>query len=468
MKLDFDRFVAGARFAGLATVNLNNQAVDPSQAREALSYGLFRAMGVPSPRTAFAIVHLTVPGVYDREFLGLYTLLEEVDDKFLKRHFGRADGLLLKPAGMRGLAYFGPDWAASAPRYGPKSPVDADLAKRVVELARLIHRADDATFAARIGSYLEVDEFLRYVAVNATLANFDSFLSTGHNYYLYVDRATGRASMLPWDMNMTFGGYSWVGTDAQIQDLSVTHPYPDRNHLIERVLAIPAYRDAYRGHVRKLAGSVFAPEAMRRRLASFAPAFDRAADAARQAGKLGSPATRPATYGRLRQPDLMTYVENRVRSMTAQLAGERPGYLPAFRDPELVLAEWSKVVVPAAAIVAALDTDGDGCLSDGEMLAAIARLWTAAGAAAGDSIDRAAFFRAADRLMTDGLRRCATPDAWAAWVFRIADADHNGRVDATELMAAYRRHRIGSDADLDGLLGGGRELVEALAGTGPP
>src|SRR5688572_16075559 len=267
MKLDFERFSPGQRFAGLATLNLNNQALDPSQSREVLAFELFRDMGAPAPRTGFALVHLTVPGRYDREFLGLYTLIEEVDRQFIKRHFKHRDGLLLKPQGMRGLAYFEGDWKQHESRYRPKSEVDPKLAQRVVELARLVHKSDDTTFAQQITSYLDVEVFLKYVAVNAALCNFDSFLSTGHNYYLYVNPADGRASIIPWDMNMSFGGYTWVGTADQIADVSMLRPYVDHNRLIERVFAIPAYRDAYRRHMRNLIEGPFSPERIRKRLA---------------------------------------------------------------------------------------------------------------------------------------------------------------------------------------------------------
>src|SRR5687767_1528244 len=93
MKLDFERFADGRRFAKLATINLNNQALDTTQAREALAFELFRDAAVPAPRTAYALVRLKVPGLFDNEFLGLYTLIEEVDREFLKRHFKSPHGL---------------------------------------------------------------------------------------------------------------------------------------------------------------------------------------------------------------------------------------------------------------------------------------------------------------------------------------------------------------------------------------
>src|SRR5258706_5946265 len=110
MKLDFDRFAEGKRFAGVESFNLSNTSFDPSQVREALAFWLFHKLDVPASRTGHGLVYLTVAGEYDREYLCLYTLIEEVEQHFLKKHFCNSDGLLLKPSGMRGFALMGERW----------------------------------------------------------------------------------------------------------------------------------------------------------------------------------------------------------------------------------------------------------------------------------------------------------------------------------------------------------------------
>src|SRR5207249_8779911 len=97
LKIDIDRYHKGQAFHGMKMITLNSGAADPTRYREALAYPLYLAAGVPAPRTAFAQVTLTVPGKYDKEFVGLYTFVEHVDKTFLKDHFKNANGLLLKP-----------------------------------------------------------------------------------------------------------------------------------------------------------------------------------------------------------------------------------------------------------------------------------------------------------------------------------------------------------------------------------
>jgi len=52
---------AAQRVSGLKKLTLNNMVQDPSCVRETLAYELFRGMGVPAPRTGYAVV--TVDGV---------------------------------------------------------------------------------------------------------------------------------------------------------------------------------------------------------------------------------------------------------------------------------------------------------------------------------------------------------------------------------------------------------------------
>jgi hypothetical protein len=166
-KIDFDRFLAGQKFCDLHTINLHNNSIDPTQMREALVYDIYRKAGVPAPRTAYALVYLTVEGMYDHEYLGLYTLTEEVDKRFLRKHLGSDDGMLLKPEANGGLPYLGDNWAAYEQRMRPHSPPTTQATRRYIELTKLIHKADEKEFRQRIDSFIDVDAFLKFLAVTA-------------------------------------------------------------------------------------------------------------------------------------------------------------------------------------------------------------------------------------------------------------------------------------------------------------
>ncbi|MEA4824934.1 MAG: CotH kinase family protein [Clostridiaceae bacterium] len=73
--------------------------------------------------------------------------------------------------------------------------------------ARLIETLKAISEGENLENYIDVDEVLRYTAVNVFLVNLDSYLSNmGHNYCLYEDN--GQLSMIPWDYNLSFGTYN--------------------------------------------------------------------------------------------------------------------------------------------------------------------------------------------------------------------------------------------------------------------
>ena len=135
--------------SGLRTVHLQSGALDPTRSREVMAYALFREAGVPAPRTAFAEVTLTVPGRYDKAYLGLYTLVEPVDRAFLNDRFHTDKGLLLKPQGLRGIDFLGDDWEKYKGQYQPQSEPTPAEARRLIEFARLVQRDGDERFQER-------------------------------------------------------------------------------------------------------------------------------------------------------------------------------------------------------------------------------------------------------------------------------------------------------------------------------
>jgi len=258
-KLDFNRGQKRRSFLGLKKLSLNNNFNDATQFREALAYEAYRRAGVPASRTAFARVYLTLTSERTNEFLGLYTLVEALDGDFLKLHFGTKKGLLLKPEGLRSLDYLGEDWRAYTNRYDPKTDVQPADAQRFIALTKLIAEADDATLERELPARLDLENFLRYVALTAVLANYDSFVGNGHNYYLFQPAGEGKAAFIPWDLNEAFGGHPMAGARQAQAELSALRPQAGPNRLIERVLANSNWAAAYRREVGAALSNACAP-----------------------------------------------------------------------------------------------------------------------------------------------------------------------------------------------------------------
>ena len=87
-----------------------------------------------------------------------------------------------------------------------------------------------------------VDEFLRFVASSSAAIDFDSFLSTGHNYFLYVNPADGLVHFIPWALNMTFGGYPSVPTILAASFAGIPTVLHEQNAILGRANRLLARR----------------------------------------------------------------------------------------------------------------------------------------------------------------------------------------------------------------------------------
>ena len=362
LKLDFNDKDKDRTFFGMGKVNLNNGAMDSSVMREALAYDVFRKAEVPAPRTAFARVFITVPGKYDREYAGLYTVVEQVDGNFLKQHFGGKGGLLLKPERVNGLPYLGEKWAAYERQFVEKSGAKPKLTKRFIAFARLVNQATDDEFSTQIDSFMDVEAFLRFLAVQAALANLDSPLLTGHNYYLYLTSATGKFSWIPWDMNEAFGGFMGGGSAVDLIDLSIHKPFRRGTHLPERLLALKSVAQKYDVIMRGLIATNFTAIRLGDEMETVAkvvrgaviedkslalPQFEKnLSENPGPAPTLEAPPMRRGSepgfgpgpggpgpggrgpMGRAPKPFLRQFVTKRIESIEEQLAGKREGYQP--------------------------------------------------------------------------------------------------------------------------------------------
>jgi spore coat protein CotH len=313
LKIDFNYFDDEQRLMGLKELYLSPNCLDPSQVREHLSYELFHKAGIATPRTALAQVFLTIDGQHDAAALGPYTVIEDPQSKsFLKREFGDSSGLLFKPDSYGELRYLGEDWNDYRVGYSCKTDGTVVLRKRFIELTKLISRADDERFAREIESFIDMDQFVRFVAVNVLMANYDSFLATDHNFFVYIHPKTLKAHFFPWDLNLSFGAY--VRTGPKVAQFSVDRPWVGSHRLLSRVLSVEKYRTAYREHLDKLSRQLFDPEKL-------IPMVEKLeARVAKLEKNPEDPAILPG--GRLaRPPELKQFIRDRYAAVRAQLDG---------------------------------------------------------------------------------------------------------------------------------------------------
>ena len=329
-------------------LSLNNNVFDSSFMRDALSYKLFSDFAVPAPKTAYVKLYVafrdSTSGSTSKRYLGLYTVSEIVDEQFIQVHFGDSSGLLLKPE-LGNLSFdAGRSWEDFAQFLYPKTPATPAQQERMMSFIQLLRKNDAATFREQIGSYIDVDNFLRFLTVTVVLANLDSYLAMAKNYYMYLDPATGKLHWIPWDHDLSFGGFFLCGTPADRINLSIDNPSSVNDTLLRQLLAIPEMKQKYHQLLRDFLTKHFEPQSILRRIDQLAeilqPAvleekrksladFKRSIDGRDTLQNAASSARSPWEGGIL-TPGLKLFVERRNQSIQSQLEGKTRGARPRF------------------------------------------------------------------------------------------------------------------------------------------
>ena len=200
MKIDLNRYTKDQELAGVTTLNLHSNVTDASWMNEVMAHRLYRDAKVPAPRTAYARVYVTVPGKHERQYFGLYSLVEDMDNRFIQSRYQSQAGALFKPVTRQLFEDLGDDWEKYEQPYDAKGKITALQKQRVIDFARLVSHAPDPEFAARAGEFLDLDEFARYMATTVWLSTMDSLLAMGQNFYVYLNAKTNKFEFLPWDL----------------------------------------------------------------------------------------------------------------------------------------------------------------------------------------------------------------------------------------------------------------------------
>ncbi|MFO7177433.1 MAG: CotH kinase family protein [Pseudomonadota bacterium] len=204
MRLKFDAYDESLRFFGLKRLNLHSMTGDPSAVRERLAYDLYREMGVEAPRSAWAEV------VVDGWSRGLFSMVEQIDGRFTDSRWpDDGDGDLYKEA-----------WPVSTDvefyREHLENNEETAKPELLVDFATRLAETPPEQRLEFLAERLDVDHWLRYLAVDDAIANWDGattfYVDKGgrnHNFFVYVrGQALGAETttlhLIPWDMDGAF------------------------------------------------------------------------------------------------------------------------------------------------------------------------------------------------------------------------------------------------------------------------
>lgn len=234
LKVDFNKYVPGQEYYGYKSLVIDNLTQDASMLRERLSFLVFEAMGIASPRNAHA--RLSVNG----EYWGLIALVEPVSKPFLKSRLGEESGNLFD---YEWREYYAFAWHGGNPEdYVPEpfqpetNESKPDVATGLLAFIQTMNEAPSAGFVTTMGSWLDIDRFLSHVAIENAIAEGDGIVGDQglNNFYLYEYGQKNRFVFIPWDKDNTFRSGSWP-----------LYRNLDKNVLTARLTADPAKRAVY-------------------------------------------------------------------------------------------------------------------------------------------------------------------------------------------------------------------------------
>jgi hypothetical protein len=231
LKIDLNRYRPGQEYDGLKKFNLHNGSGDPSFVRENLDYNILRSLGIKAPRTSYAQVYM------DTVYIGMYRIVEQVDNTFLDVNFGNHQGNLYVQEAV-GTAGFSMGWEGSGQDAYYKSISLENHQKEndwsdFVHFLDVLNNTDDNHFRDSILMVFDVDEYLQILAFDIAVNNLDFYGNSGRNFYLYNDN--GIFHWIPWDYNL-----SWREGSQPINIDSGLYPV-----LIRRILQVPEFQSEF-------------------------------------------------------------------------------------------------------------------------------------------------------------------------------------------------------------------------------
>jgi hypothetical protein len=188
------------RLLGYKTLNLLNANEDATTMRTVLYLQAAREY-LPAPKANFVRV------VLNGESWGIYPSQEQYNGEFLGAWYKTTAGARWKvpgsPGARGGLEYVGDSVDAYKRTFEIKSKDDPKAWADLVRLCKTLNTTPAGQLEQALAPMLDVDETLRFLAVDNTLVNNDGYWTRASDYSIYQD-AKGVFHIFPHDANETF------------------------------------------------------------------------------------------------------------------------------------------------------------------------------------------------------------------------------------------------------------------------
>jgi hypothetical protein len=254
LNLSLDFVHKDQRLGGYRTLNLLNSHTDATFLRSVLYYQIAREY-MAAPKANYA--RLVING----ESWGVYVNAQQFNKDFTRDWFGSAEGARWKipgsPRGDGGLSYLGEEVAPYKQRYQIKSKDDPKAWAALIQLCRVLQETPVEELETALEPLLDVENALRFLALENALINSDGYWIRSSDYHLYRD-ASGRFHLIPYDANETFRapGGPGRGGGARVQGVALdplAGADDPKKPLLHKLLAVPSFKARYLGCIGAIA-----------------------------------------------------------------------------------------------------------------------------------------------------------------------------------------------------------------------
>ncbi len=333
LKIDTNRFIKGQKLHGRTKLNLSNAFLDSAFMKEKLAYGLYREAGLPTPQTGWANVVLSIEGIVDKKPLGIYVVIEQMDERYLKENLqgDPQQSVLTKPESLDDWEYLGKDPDAYQQYNIKYGKTNTQTIQRFMEIMRLIQTASDKEFAEKIQDYVDLECLAGYLAATSLLANIDSYIGMPHNYYLLLNDPKDKLKLLPWDVNEAFGTFTLFGQAEQLANWEINRPWIARRKLLERLFETEKFPNLYRKAINHLMEEAFTEKQIFGQIDEFknalTPVIQKLGDEALESFEMGIEGDDRGRNLSVERKTLAIkpFVKQRIKSVEAQLKGTEKG-----------------------------------------------------------------------------------------------------------------------------------------------
>lgn len=249
IKLKFNQYINGQLYHGISTLNLNNNFNDPTMIREKLFFDIMRMEKLPVPRTAHANVYLN-----DR-LLGLFTIVEEINRRFLENEFGNAEGSFYEGEPIATFEYLGVEQENYLRSYIVRHSENNML--DLIDLIKAINKKglSESNYSKQLEKHLNIESVMKIWAITNVFYNSDAYNTEFvHNFFLYRNQSTKRFEWLSFDGNNAFNTWNPRHNMAQAENLDIYYIADDGiNRPLQTALFNHSYyRNFYKNYIKSL------------------------------------------------------------------------------------------------------------------------------------------------------------------------------------------------------------------------